>query len=425
MIANRKQPLPRLRLLGQFVHRSRISYSVPANRLQTRMPFPTLAEILAAVSLVIWLVLFFFWGNFWRIWESDADRMSVPTLTTWPPVTAVIPARNEAGSIAPVVASLAAQGYAGEFSVIIVDDHSEDATAELARKAAIESGAAARFQIIAAPELAPGWTGKLWALNSGMASAENPSPEFFWFTDADVIHPPDTLRRLVHRSQSDNHDLISLMVLLESRTFAERLLIPAFLYFFLMLYPPNWISSPRASTAGAAGGCILLRRSALARIGGLAAIRNEIIDDCSLARAVKHSGGKVWMGLTRASRSLRSYSGWAEIRDLIARTAFTQLRYSTIQLVGTLIGLAITFLVPIVLTFTPGPRIWLPALLAWCVMTASFLPTITFYRLSPLWAPLLPLSALFYSYATLLSAVRYWSGRGGEWKGRSQATPSL
>jgi hopene-associated glycosyltransferase HpnB len=423
MIANRKHPLPPPRSLCQFVRRSRISYSVPANRLQTRMSSPTLAEILAALSLVIWLILFFFWGNFWRIWESLADRMIVPSLTTWPRVTAVIPARNEAASIAPVVASLATQDYPGEFSVIIVDDHSEDATARLAHNAATESGAAARFQIISAPELAPGWTGKLWALNSGVASAENPSPEFFWFTDADVIHPPDTLRRLVLRSQSEKHDLNSLMVLLESRTFAESLLIPAFLYFFLMLYPPNWISSPRARTAGAAGGCILLRRAALARIGGLAAIRNEIIDDCSLARAVKQSGGKVWMGLTRASRSLRAYSGWAEIRDMIARTAFTQLRYSAFQLVGTLIGLAITFLVPVALTFAPSPRVWLPALFAWCLMTASFLPTITFYRLSPLWAPLLPVSALFYSYATLLYAVRYWSGRGGEWKGRSQATP--
>jgi len=405
------------------------------------MPLPFLAEILASLSLAIWLVLFFFWGNFWRIWQSDVDHSSLPVPQNWPRVTAVVPARNEASSIAAVVAALAKQDYSGEFSAIIVDDHSEDATAELARNA-FESNAAGRFQIIPAPELAPGWTGKLWALNSGVSrSADNlvcapvdapshiePSsstvattPDFFWFTDADVVHAPATLRRLVARAELNNLDLTSLMVLLESQTFAERLLVPAFLYFFLMLYPPNWIASPRAKTAGAAGGCILLRHSALERIGGLAKIRSEIIDDCSLAHAVKRSGGKIWMGLTRASRSLRAYSGFAEIRDMVARTAFTQLHYSPLQLLGTLIGLAITFFAPVTLTFAPNPRIWLPALLAWCLMTASFLPTITFYRLGPLWSPLLPISALFYSYATLLSAVRYWQGRGAQWKGRSQA----
>jgi len=304
----------------------------------------------------------------------------------------------------------------------IVDDHSEDATAELARDIGIESGTRSRLQIISAPDLAPGWTGKLWALNSGVAAAEKSSTEFYWFTDADVVHAPDTLRRLITRAQQNNLDLTSLMVLLESHTYAERLLIPAFLYFFLMLYPPSWIASPSARTAGAAGGCILLRSTALERIGGLAAIHNEIIDDCSLARAVKRSGGKIWMGLTRASYSLRGYPGLAEIRDMIARTAFTQLHYSPLRLLGTLIGLAITFLVPVILTFAPNPRVWLPALLAWCLMTASFLPTLTFYRLGPLWSPLLPLAALFYSYSTLLSAVRCWQGHGGQWKGRSQAS---
>ena len=386
------------------------------------MSFSFLAEILAFLSLAIWLVLFLSWGKFWRIWSADADRTSAPSPATWPRVTAVIPARNEAASIAAVVAALAKQDYPGEFSAIIVDDHSEDATAELARDTGIESGTQSRLQIISAPDLAPGWTGKLWALNSGVAATENSSTEFYWFTDADVVHAPDTLRRLITRAQQNNLDLTSLMVLLESQTYAERLLIPAFLYFFLMLYPPIWIASPSARTAGAAGGCILLRSTALERIGGLAAIHNEIIDDCSLARAVKRSGGKIWMGLTRASYSLRGYPGLAEIRDMIARTAFTQLHYSPLRLLGTLIGLAITFLVPVILTFAPNPRVWLPALLAWCLMTASFLPTITFYRLGPLWSPLLPLAALFYSYSTLLSAVRCWQGHGGQWKGRSQAS---
>jgi len=187
-----------------------------------------------------------------------------------------------------------------------------------------------------------------------------------------------------------------------------------------MLYPPDWTADPRSTTAGAAGGSILIRRAALERVGGVAIIRGEIIDDCSLARVVKRSGGKIWMGLTRRSVSLRSYAGFSEIRDMIARTAFTQLGYSALRLVGTIFGLALAFLVPVFFTFASQARIWLPALLAWCLMTASFLPTVVFYRLSPLWAPFLPVSALFYSYGTVLSAVRYWMGRGGQWKGRAQ-----
>jgi hopene-associated glycosyltransferase HpnB len=374
---------------------------------------------LSFLSLIIWLALVLAWGNFWRIWESAADHDTLTEPQEWPRVVAIVPARNEADSIAQVVSALAQQDYAGNFSVVVVDDHSEDATAEVARKSVQDSGAACKVQILPAPDLAPGWTGKLWALNAGVASSS--APDFLWFTDADVVHAPDTLRRLVCRAQGDNLDLTSLMVLLESRTLAERLLIPAFLYFFLMLYPPNWIANSRAKTAGAAGGCVLLRREALERIGGLAAIRHEVIDDCALARAVKHSGGKIWMGLTRASRSLRSYDGFTEIRDMIARTAFTQLNYSALQLFGTLLGLTITFLLPVALTLAPSASIWFPALLAWCLMTASFLPTVTFYRLSPLWSLLLPIAAVFYTYATFLSAIRYWRGQGARWKGRSQA----
>jgi hopene-associated glycosyltransferase HpnB len=381
-----------------------------------------LAEILALLSLVVWLALVFLWGSFWRIWDSDADATDPPSLQSWPRVAAVIPARNEAASIAAAVAAAASQDYPGEFSVIVVDDHSDDGTRELARRAAAEAGAGRRFQIIAAPALAPGWTGKLWALNFGVAAAAASLPQFLWFTDADVVHAPDVLRRLVSRAEGDAVDLVSLMVLLKSSTFPERLLIPPFLYFFLMLYPPGRIADARSKTAGAAGGSILIRSAALERIGGLSVIQNEIIDDCSLARAVKRCGGKIRLGLTRRSHSLRSYSGFSEICDMIARTAFTQLGYSALNLAGAIFGLALAYLVPVALTFAPRTRVWLPALLAWCLMTASFLPTVSFYRLSPVWAPFLPVSALFYSYATLLSALRYWSGRGGRWKGRAQAT---
>jgi hopene-associated glycosyltransferase HpnB len=380
--------------------------------------------MLFSISLLVflmWIVLFFAWGSFWRVWEFDSDPAQFPAPTVWPCVVAVVPARNEAASIEAVVQALLSQEYAGEFSMAVVDDHSDDGTAVLARRAAQQASAAARVRVMSALPLESGWTGKLWALNAGVSESRNFAPDFFWFTDADVIHAPDTLRRLVSRAEAGSLGLTSLMALLRAETFAERMLIPPFLYFFLMLYPPRWIADRGAKTAGAAGGCILLRRTALESIGGLAAIRGEVIDDCGLARAVKKSNGIIWMGLTRTSRSLRSYQTFSEIRDMIARTAFTQLRYSTPQLLGTFLGMTLTFLLPVALTFSANIRVWPFALAAWCLMTGSFLPTVTFYRLHPIWAPLLPLAAIFYTYSTLLSAARYWLGRGGQWKGRAQA----
>jgi hopene-associated glycosyltransferase HpnB len=387
--------------------------------------FSITLEGLALLSFLVWLILFFSWGNFWRVWESDADRADFLPPPTWPRVTAVIPARNESASIAEAVRALAVQDYAGEFSITVADDHSEDGTAEVAARGALATGSAPKLTILSAAELATGWTGKLWALEAAVSSAAASGPDYFWFTDADIVHAPDTLRRLVARAQTNRLDLTSLMVVLNVESFAERLLIPPFLYFFLMLYPPNWTSNRKARTAGAAGGCILLRRTALERIGGLSTIRGEIIDDCALARAVKRSGGTIWMGLTRSSQSLRSYKTFAEIRDMIARTAFTQLRYSTLLLLGTLLGMVLTFLLPVLLTFSADPHVWIFALAAWCLLTASFLPTVTFYRLRPIWSPLLPLAAVFYAYATGISAVRYWLCRGGQWKGRAQASQNL
>ena len=379
------------------------------------------AIAIAVLSLLIWLGIVFFSGHFWKIWVSDADQQTIPSISRWPRVVAVVPARNEAVTITTTLASLTAQDYRGEFSTLIIDDHSEDGTAELACKAAADRGAANRVRVVSAPVLAPGWTGKLWALQAGVEMATESAPEFFWFTDADIVHAPKTLEQLVSRAERDGLDLTSLMVLLEAQSFAEKLIIPAFLYFFLMLYPPRWIANRKSRTAGAAGGCILLRRTALERIGGLAAIRSQVIDDCSLARFVKRSGGAIWMGLTRRSVSLRRYLGFGELRGMIARTAFTQLNYSALQLAGALIGLVVTFVAPVVLALSSDPRIWLSALLAWCLMSASFLPTVVFYRLSPIWSPFLPVAATFYLYATCLSAVRYWLGRGGQWKGRAQA----
>lgn len=402
----------------------------------TELFHPHIANVLGIITLAIWLHLFFGRGWFWRVRKLDADRGVGESLTVWPGVVAVVPARNEAETIGRVVTGLVQQSYPGAFSIVVVDDHSEDGTANIAGQVAAENGAVERLRVVKASALPEGWTGKLWALNEGISSGESNAagsrggglttataevPEFYWFTDADVTHAPDTLRRLVGRAVGERLDLASLMVLLQAKTLPERALIPAFLYFFLMLYPPRWIADEELGTAGAAGGCILLRREALARIGGFAAIRGEVIDDCALAKAVKLSGGRVWMGLTRESTSLRAYGTFGEIRDLIARTAFTQLRYSALVLAATLAGMFLTYGAPVILLFARDSTSRVLGLVAWLLMTLSFLPTVRFYRLSPAWAPLLPLTAVFYTYATWLSAVRYWMGKGGLWKGRAQA----
>jgi hopene-associated glycosyltransferase HpnB len=377
--------------------------------------------LLSVASLLIWVALTFFRGGFWQLHAFTDDLFPVDNLQNWPAIAAVVPARNEAATIEKAVESLLAQEYAGPFSVIVVDDHSADSTAELARRVAEKMQASQRVTIIVAKDLPEGWTGKLWALQQGVEAANGGCAEYLWFTDADIVHAPDTLRRLVSRAERQKLDLTSLMVLLQAKSFAERLLMPAFLYFFLKLYPPRWIADANSRSAGAAGGCVLLRRTALERIGGVAPIRSEVIDDCALARAVKKSGGAIWMGLTRQSVSLRSYETFGEIRDLIARTAFTQLGYSGWVLIGTLLGMLITYFIPVALTFSAQPVVWRLSLAAWALMAFTYLPTVRFYGLSPLWAPLLPLAAMFYSYATCLSAVRYWLGRGGQWKGRAQA----
>jgi hypothetical protein len=407
--------------------------------------------------LTIWLYLALFRGMFWRLSEFDDDLAKHEAPTAWPGVTAIVPARNEAATIRQAVTSLVQQDYPGKFSIVVVDDHSEDATAQIAQQAATELAAEARIEIRSAAPLPPDWTGKLWALNEGLsqflrgtatpgcaptssiprtsttisrthdkdASTPASPPTYYWFTDADIVHAPNTLQRLVARAERNHLDLVSLMVLLQAKTVPERALIPAFLFFFLKLYPPHWTANPRASVAGAAGGCILLRSEALQRIGGLAAIRSEVIDDCALARAVKSSNGKIWMGLTRASLSLRAYTTFAEIRDMIARTAFTQLRYSLLLLLGALAGMFLTYIAPVALLFAsasaPAPRILAASTLV--LMTLLYVPTTRFYRQHPAWALSLPLTALFYSCATLLSAARYYLGRGAQWKGRSQAAP--
>jgi hopene-associated glycosyltransferase HpnB len=380
-----------------------------------------LAQVLAILSLLIWVVLTFFRGAFWQVLAFDDDIAKQESLTRWPRVVAIVPARNEAEFIARTVESLVRQDYPGELRVVVVDDHSGDGTGDLARQAAARAGAAERVLVQRGATLQSGWTGKLLAMQQGVESAGAQESEYFWFTDADIEHAPDTLRRVVQRAEREKLDLVSLMALSQVNSPSEHLLIPPFLYFFLKLYPPNWIANRKAKTAGAAGGCVLLKREALDRMGGLAAIRGEVIDDCTMAHAVKRSGGGLWMGLTRKSVSLRTYATFTEIKDLIARTAFTQLGYSTLLLAATLLGMFVTYLLPVILTFSGQPVVWRLGLAAWALMAITYLPTVRFYKLSPLWAAALPLAAAFYTYATWISAVRYWMGRGGQWKGRAQA----
>ncbi len=333
----------------------------------------------------------------------------------------IVPARDEAASIAATVTALMTQISVHSIHVTVVDDGSTDGTAEIARNAAIQLGCAEALTVMHGRPLAPGWTGKLWALSQGVEhSLREQQPHFLLFTDADIVHGEHSLSELTALANSGPYDLTSFMVKLQCRTPAERLLIPAFVFFFFLLYPPAFIQSSKRQTAGAAGGCVLIRPQALAAIGGLAAIRDEVIDDCALARHVKDSGGRVWLGLTDSRRSLRSYQAFREVESMIARTAFRQLNHSALLLAGTIGGLLLTYVAP--LLFLAAGSFTMRALgaSAFLLMAVAYLPTVRFYKLSPLWSLTLPLAAVFYAGATVHSAVLFWSHRGGEWKGRFQ-----
>lgn len=377
-----------------------------------------IASSIAALSLLIWLYLVIARGRFWRVAIPE-----IPTvrLSPTPRVAVIIPARNEAEVIAHAIQSLLAQNYAGPLRIFVVDDQSSDGTGDVVRNAATQHPE--RLTLISSTSLPLGWTGKMWALSQGVQHASEFAPDYFLFTDADIVHAPESISSSVALAQAGDRDLVSMMVKLRCDSLAERALIPAFVYFFFMLYPPEWVNRASDKTAAAAGGDILIRAEALARIGGITAIRNELIDDCALARQVKRNGS-VWLGLTENARSIRPYGSFAVIGRMISRTAFYQLRHSAWLLIGTVLALAITFLAPPVLVFFFGGWAALFGGAAWLMMSITFLPMVRFYGLSPLWAPTLPLVALFYAGATIDSAIQYWMGRGGEWKERVQDTRS-
>jgi len=369
--------------------------------------------LLGATTLAVWIYLLAFRGGFWRIRsEQPLGAFAGPP----PSAVAVIPARNEAEVVGQSIRSLAAQDYGGEFHIVLVDDSSSDGTAEAARAAA----GAELLTVIRAAPLADGWTGKLWAVRQGVAEAERRAPEFLLLTDADITHPPNNLNDLVERAERDGYDLVSYMARLNCRSVAERALMPAFVFFFFLLYPPAWIRSPRCATAGAAGGCMLVRREALARVGGIGAIRGAWIDDCALAAAIKRRGGKVWLGASKETRSIRGYADFREAGRMISRSAFTQLHHSTWLLAGTVAGLLLTYAAPPVLVLAAtGTARWMGAA-AWLVMAFCYWPALRFFGRPSYEAAGLPLVALFYLGATVHSAWDWWRGRGGQWKGRKQ-----
>ena len=380
---------------------------------------------LAALSLAIWIYLIGARGGFWRarerdeFWPRDADPPS------WPDVVAIIPARNEAEDVGRCVASLLRQDYAGRFSILLVDDESEDGTADIARAAAISCDADARLATITGAPRPLGWSGKVWAMSQGLEEVGKraEAPKRLLFCDADIAFAPDALGALVRRAEAGDFALVSLMARLRCESFAERALIPAFVFFFQMLYPFAWVNDPSARAAAAAGGCMLADRQALLRAGGFQAMRGALIDDCALAALMKPQG-RLALALTRRVVSLRAYPRLSDISAMVARSAYAQLDYSPVKLLGAAAGMALTFLVaPLVALFASD---WaaLIGLATWIAMALAFQPMLRFYGRATSWGLALPLIAAAYLAFTLKSAYLYWRGRGGLWKGRVQAGTS-
>ncbi len=374
------------------------------------MSFPDWLLVAALTSLAIWLVLISLRSRFWH---ADQRLGEAGKLDTWPSVVAVIPARNEAATIGVTVNSLLSQDYPGDFRVIVVDDNSDDGTAQAA-------GASGRLTVISGQPLADGWAGKLWAVNQGIAAVP-PHTDYVLSTDADIDHDPGNLKRLVYKAETDNRLLVSLMVKLRCESFWEQLLIPAFVFFFQKLYPFPAVNNPAKKTAAAAGGCMLVRLETLDRAGGIGAIRDQVIDDCALARLIKPHGS-IWLGLAARTRSLRAYKGLSEIWDMVARTAYVQLRHSVSVLSGTVLGMVVIYVLPpAALIGGAGldrSDLMLAGGVAWLIMVAAYAPTLALYGQSAVRGVLLPFAAGLYTLMTISSALRHWRGKGAAWKGR-------
>jgi hopene-associated glycosyltransferase HpnB len=405
---------------------------------------------LSLLSLTIWIFLLTAWGQFWRCNQRLPPQTPNPKLNfpnselqtpnpELPKVAIIIPARNEADVIATTVRSLLQQNYPGQISLIVVDDQSDDGTATQAQQAAqavLGQETENRSLILLSGQPLPaGWTGKLWALEQGTRHAQHhlrPTPTYLLLTDADIEHDPNNLAQLVVKAEQEQLDLVSLMVRLRCESIWEKLLIPAFVFFFQQLYPFPWVNNPQKKTAAAAGGCILLRQTALQRIGGMTALQNALIDDCSLAAQVKAPKGitpnntsqnhPIWIGLSTTTCSLRAYTTLESIWNMVARTAYTQLNYSPLLLAGTIVGMVLVYLAaPLGLLYGAIAANWTIVAIAgftWLLMALAYWPTVQIYDQSPLWAFALPGIAFLYTLMTLDSARRHWQGQGGAWKGR-------
>jgi hopene-associated glycosyltransferase HpnB len=378
------------------------------------------SDLIASMVLAIWAYLIAARGGFWRTAERDGE--TPPGTGSWPAVAAVIPARDEAECIGQTVTSLLRQDYPGTFTVLLVDDQSRDSTAEIARNAAILIGGSDRLTVLPGTSPPAGWTGKVWAQQQGIAFVEGAAeqPAYLLLTDADIVYAPDALTNLVARAQHGGFVLTSLMAKLRCKSFAERMFVPAFIFFFQMLYPFAWANNPRRGTAAAAGGCMLVRRDALQKAGGMAAIRSALIDDCALAKLLKRQG-PISIALTERVQSIRPYPAVADFRRMVSRSAYAQLSYSPLNLAGTVAGLVLTYLAPVALAIFANGVPQFVGIFTWLLMAFAFRRTLRFYGLSILWAPALPAIAAVYMAFTLDSAYQHARGRGGMWKGRVQA----
>jgi hopene-associated glycosyltransferase HpnB len=364
------------------------------------------------LSVVIWVWLLVGHGAFWR--SGPVLGAAYPTRPL--KVTVVIPARDEAEHIADALRSLLIQQFNGELKIVLVDDNSSDGTGALARELAVTDR---RLSVLDGELLKTGWTGKMWAVSQGLRQTETLAADYVLFTDADIVHGPGHLASLVSRAERDQLSLVSEMVRLRCESFAERATLPAFVFFFQLLYPFRWVCDPGRTTAAAAGGTMLVAQEALRRVDGVNRISRALIDDVALAREIKRGGHRIWLGHGEQVVSERRYAGFSAVWKMIARTAYVQLGYSPWVLIGTCVGMLLVYVEPVLASlFATGALRWAGAV-CWTGMALAFQPTLWRYRRSPAWGLLLPAIGLFYLMATISSAVRFYQGRGGQWKNRN------
>lgn len=382
--------------------------------------------VIATLSLLSWLFLLFFWGQFWR-GKTNLD-LCYPTIANeleqYPNVWAIIPVRNEAEVIAVSLSSLLQQNYPGEFNIVLVDDQSKDRTAAIAQETARKLNCQAKLHLVTGKTLPAGWKGKIWAIAQGIEylSQQNLEPDYLLLTDGDIQHGQHNLQKLVELAQAKRLDMVSLMVLLRCQSFWEKLLIPAFVFFFEKLYPFEWVNNPQKSMAAAAGGCVLIHRQTLEAVGGISVIRDALIDDCTLAQRVKAQDYKIWLGLTSSNFSVRPYENLKSIWDMVARSAYTQLNYSVWLLLIAVFGMILLYLSSPIALFTgiiqQNTMLTLFGISIWLLMAIAYLPTIRLYQLAPWWSLSLPAIAFLYTLMTIDSARKHWLGEGEVWKGR-------